>query len=66
MVFDRWAQVSIELMMALHIYNDVYCREKIGNFKTEPPGLFRGRGEHPKQGMVKVSTTASFVLLSDL
>lgn len=28
-------------------------KEKIGNFKTEPPGLFRGRGEHPKQGMVK-------------
>ncbi|XP_052017289.1 DNA topoisomerase I, mitochondrial isoform X2 [Apodemus sylvaticus] len=35
-----------------------YCvldghREKIGNFKTEPPGLFRGRGDHPKMGMVK-------------
>ena len=24
--------------------------EKIGNFRIEPPGLFRGRGEHPKQG----------------
>ena len=24
-------------------------REKIGNFRAEPPGLFRGRGEHPKQ-----------------
>ncbi|XP_011605287.2 DNA topoisomerase I, mitochondrial isoform X1 [Takifugu rubripes] len=35
-----------------------YClldhhRERIGNFKIEPPGLFRGRGEHPKQGMLK-------------
>lgn len=35
-----------------------YClidghREKIGNFKIEPPGLFRGRGEHPKMGMLK-------------
>uniref|UniRef100_A0A7N9DGN6 DNA topoisomerase I n=1 Tax=Macaca fascicularis TaxID=9541 RepID=A0A7N9DGN6_MACFA len=35
-----------------------YCildghREKIGNFKTEPPGLFRGRGDHPKMGMLK-------------
>ncbi|XP_069847628.1 DNA topoisomerase I, mitochondrial-like isoform X1 [Dipodomys merriami] len=35
-----------------------YCildghREKIGNFKMEPPGLFCGRGEHPKIGMVK-------------
>merc|ERR1719419_2183587 len=28
-------------------------REKIGNFRTEPPSLFRGRGEHPKQGMIK-------------
>ena len=30
-------------------------RERIGNFKTEPPGLFRGRGDHPKQGRIKVS-----------
>uniref|UniRef100_A0A6I8P6D8 DNA topoisomerase I n=2 Tax=Ornithorhynchus anatinus TaxID=9258 RepID=A0A6I8P6D8_ORNAN len=35
-----------------------YCildghREKIGNFKTEPPGLFRGRGDHPKMGLLK-------------
>ncbi|XP_051725498.1 DNA topoisomerase I, mitochondrial [Ctenopharyngodon idella] len=28
-------------------------RERIGNFKIEPPGLFRGRGDHPKQGMLK-------------
>ena len=28
-------------------------REKVGNFRVEPPGLFRGRGEHPKMGMVK-------------
>ncbi|XP_040265373.1 DNA topoisomerase 1-like [Bufo bufo] len=28
-------------------------REKIGNFKIEPPSLFRGRGDHPKQGMLK-------------
>ncbi|XP_074644312.1 DNA topoisomerase I, mitochondrial-like [Tubulanus polymorphus] len=27
--------------------------EKIGNFRIEPPGLFRGRGDHPKQGMLK-------------
>lgn len=36
----------------------VYCtwdgrKEKVGNFRVEPPGLFRGRGEHPKTGMVK-------------
>ncbi|XP_038107674.1 DNA topoisomerase I, mitochondrial isoform X3 [Culex quinquefasciatus] len=28
-------------------------KEKIGNFRIEPPGLFRGRGEHPKMGLVK-------------
>lgn len=28
-------------------------KEKIGNYKIEPPGLFRGRGEHPKMGMLK-------------
>jgi DNA topoisomerase-1 len=36
----------------------VYCKwngrkEKVGNFRVEPPGLFRGRGEHPKTGKVK-------------
>lgn len=25
----------------------------MGNFRVEPPGLFRGRGEHPKMGMIK-------------
>eukprot|EP00053_Salpingoeca_punica_P013801 m.125017 g.125017 ORF g.125017 m.125017 type:complete len:824 (+) comp16311_c0_seq1:120-2591(+) len=35
-----------------------YCmidghRQKIGNFRIEPPGLFRGRGEHPKMGLLK-------------
>ncbi|KAL4655314.1 DNA topoisomerase 1 isoform X1 [Arapaima gigas] len=28
-------------------------RERIGNFRIEPPGLFRGRGDHPKMGMLK-------------
>jgi DNA topoisomerase-1 len=35
-----------------------YCmwdkhRQPVGNYKIEPPGLFRGRGEHPKMGCVK-------------
>lgn len=30
-------------------------KEKVGNFRVEPPGLFRGRGEHPKKGALKVS-----------
>ena len=28
-------------------------KEKVGNFRVEPPSLFRGRGEHPKTGKVK-------------
>lgn len=28
-------------------------KEKVGNFRIEPPGLFRGRGDHPKTGRVK-------------
>lgn len=36
----------------------LYCKwdgrkEKVGNCRVEPPGLFRGRGEHPKTGKVK-------------
>ena len=27
---------------------------QVGNFRVEPPGLFRGRGEHPKMGLIKV------------
>jgi DNA topoisomerase I len=39
----------------------LYCmwdgrKQKVGNFRVEPPGLFRGRGEHPKTGMVKTGT----------
>ena len=25
----------------------------MGNFRVEPPGLFRGRGDHPKMGKLK-------------
>ena len=41
-------------------------KERIGNFKIEPPGLFRGRGDHPKQGKIKVSLFEGiFVVLDD-
>ena len=29
------------------------CLEKVGNFRIEPRSIFRGRGEHPKSGMIK-------------
>jgi DNA topoisomerase I len=34
-------------------------KEKVGNFRVEPPGLFRGRGEHPKKGSLKVTLLLS-------
>ncbi|XP_048745493.2 DNA topoisomerase I, mitochondrial-like [Ostrea edulis] len=39
-------------------------KEKIGNFKIEPPGLFRGRGDHPKQGMLKTRTLPEDVIIN--
>ena len=38
-----------------------YCmwdgrKEKIANFRVEPPGLFRGRGKHPLTGLLKTRT----------
>lgn len=27
--------------------------EKVGNYRVEPPGLFLGRGDHPKRGKIK-------------
>jgi len=28
-------------------------KEKVANFRVEPPNLFRGRGDHPKTGTLK-------------
>ncbi|KAI8842098.1 hypothetical protein BC829DRAFT_401894 [Chytridium lagenaria] len=28
-------------------------KEKVGNYRIEPPGLFKGRGSHPKTGSLK-------------
>eukprot|EP00656_Telonema_subtile_P025731 TRINITY_DN2776_c0_g1_i2.p1 TRINITY_DN2776_c0_g1~~TRINITY_DN2776_c0_g1_i2.p1 ORF type:complete len:851 (+),score=233.21 TRINITY_DN2776_c0_g1_i2:109-2661(+) len=39
-------------------------KEKIGNFRVEIPGLFMGRGEHPKQGMIKQRTRPEDVTLN--
>ncbi len=38
--------------------------EKMGNFNMEPPGLFRGRGEHPLTGTVKRRTLGDSVSLN--
>ena len=39
-------------------------REKVGNYKVEPPGLFRGRGEHPKMGMLKKRILPRHIILN--
>ncbi|KAL8160375.1 hypothetical protein V2J09_001912 [Rumex salicifolius] len=39
-------------------------KEKVGNFRVEPPGLFRGRGEHPKMGKLKKRILPSDITLN--
>ena len=39
-------------------------KQPIGNYRIEPPGLFRGRGEHPKMGMVKRRTQPEDVIIN--
>lgn len=39
-------------------------KEMVGNFRIEPPGLFRGRGLHPKTGKLKTRVTAEMVTIN--
>jgi len=39
-------------------------KQKVGNFRIEPPGLFRGRGDHPKQGKLKKRVKAKEVSIN--
>jgi DNA topoisomerase I len=39
-------------------------KEQVGNFRVEPPGLFRGRGEHPKTGKVKKRVTPEQITIN--
>ncbi|KAF8975518.1 DNA topoisomerase 1 [Entomortierella lignicola] len=39
-------------------------KEKVGNFRMEPPGLFRGRGKHPKTGCLKLRVMPEQVTLN--
>ena len=39
-------------------------KQKVGNFRVEPPGLFRGRGEHPKTGRVKKRVTPEQITIN--
>jgi len=48
---DKAAKDAIEAPYTTCIWDG--RKEQVGNFRVEPPGLFRGRGEHPKTGRVK-------------
>ncbi|XP_010928876.1 DNA topoisomerase 1 alpha [Elaeis guineensis] len=39
-------------------------KEKVGNFRVEPPALFRGRGEHPKMGKLKKRVRPSDITIN--
>ncbi|KAJ3012997.1 DNA topoisomerase 1 [Thoreauomyces humboldtii] len=39
-------------------------KEKVGNYRIEPPGLFRGRGEHPKTGRLKTRVAPEQVTIN--
>jgi DNA topoisomerase IB len=39
-------------------------KEKVGNFRVEPPGLFRGRGDHPRKGALKVFRLISALVMA--
>lgn len=54
-----------EELLAIHGHAlvDGYL-EKVGNFRVEPPGLFRGRGEHPKTGTLKTRVVPEDVVIN--
>lgn len=39
-------------------------KQKIANFRVEPPGLFRGRGQHPKMGKLKKRIRAEDIIIN--
>ncbi|KAK3698608.1 hypothetical protein QZH41_014588, partial [Actinostola sp. cb2023] len=46
-----------------------YCmmdnhKQRVGNFRIEPPGLFRGRGDHPKQGKLKKRVVPKNIIIN--
>ena len=39
-------------------------KQKVGNYRVEPPGLFRGRGDHPKQGKLKTRLKPEDIIIN--
>lgn len=59
---DKAAKDEIEAPFTTCIWDG--RKEQVGNFRVEPPGLFRGRGEHPKTGKVKKRVTPEMITLN--
>lgn len=57
MTKDQKEAAKEEKLALDEMYGTCYLdgrKEKVGNYRIEPPGLFRGRGKHPKTGCLKV------------
>ena len=50
---DELKEIQLELEKPYSILQIDGQQQKIGNFKIEPPGIFLGRGSHPKIGQWK-------------
>ena len=60
-------QIKIENNLLQNKYGYCYIdghKQKVGNYRIEPPGLFRGRGDHPKQGRLKNRIKAEDVIIN--
>jgi DNA topoisomerase-1 len=72
---DQKANMSKEEKEQIKLKNDEqeepykYCmvnggRMKVGNYKIEPPGIFLGRGDHPKLGCIKKRINPEDVIIN--
>ncbi len=72
---ERKNNISIEEKERIKKNNELleepykYCiingsRMKVGNFKIEPPGIFLGRGDHPKLGCIKKRINPEDVIIN--
>lgn len=52
---------SLRLSFETHVKGN---KEQVGNYVVEPPGLFLGRGDHPKAGMRKARIMPEDVTLN--
>ncbi|RLV96682.1 DNA topoisomerase 1 [Spathaspora sp. JA1] len=64
---DDKKQIKLDKERIEEPYKTCYLngrKELVGNFRIEPPGLFRGRGAHPKTGKLKRRVSPEDVTLN--